>query len=318
MDRRDFLKTSALVSASSLLALNRASAQAVTPKSIVIHSQVADSMKARLAARELFSGLHMLNPALEVRQASGDASHGATVLSLVVDSSRFKGTEEYEIASSDSGAVLRAASEQALLFAVFEFLERQGLVFGIDGTTAPIDRPAGILLPREGQPWTASPCFAVRGLLPWPDFLNCISIYNDEDFKAYFAAMLRMRFNMFGMHVYTENEPGPLAESYLSYEFAGSGHRVGPGQSALRPGVAIIEADGEGELGDKAARAQYQRELDEDDRCKEHDRQGGGPDKGFGPGGGRFIAQARLLCSGHPGMIPALPMSMTWRKRAIR
>ena len=66
----------------------------------------------------------------------------------------------------------------------------------------------------------------MRGLLPWPDFLNCISIYNDEDFKAYFAAMLRMRFNMFGMHVYTENEPGPLAESYLSYEFAGSGHRA--------------------------------------------------------------------------------------------
>jgi hypothetical protein len=60
----------------------------------------------------------------------------------------------------------------------------------------------------------------VRGLLPWPDFLNCISVYNDEDFKAYFAAMLRMRLNMFGMHVYTGTE------SYLSYEFAGSGHRA--------------------------------------------------------------------------------------------
>ena len=70
----------------------------------------------------------------------------------------------------------------------------------------------------------ASPRFAVRGLLPWPDFLNCISIYNDEDFKAYFASMLRMRFNMFGMHVYTENAPGPQAESYLSFDFAGSGH----------------------------------------------------------------------------------------------
>ena len=65
----------------------------------------------------------------------------------------------------------------------------------------------------------------MRGLLPWPDFLNCISVYNDEDFKAYFAAMLRMRFNMFGMHVYTQNDPGPLAESYLSFDFAGSGHR---------------------------------------------------------------------------------------------
>lgn len=226
MDRRDFLKTSALLSASSLLAIRSGSAQVVNPRLVAIRSQAADSSKARLAARELSSGLHMLNPALEVKLTGSDAGAGATILTLAVDSSRFKGTEEYEIAAQGSGAVLRAGSEQALLFAVFEFLERQGLVFGIDGTTAPIDRSTGLILPREGQPWTASPCFAVRGLLPWPDFLNCISIYNDEDFKAYFAAMLRMRFNMFGMHVYTDNEPGPLAESYLSYDFAGSGHRA--------------------------------------------------------------------------------------------
>src|ERR1019366_3909659 len=110
----------------------------------------------------------------EVRLTSSDGGAGATVLTLAVDSSRFKGTEEYEIAAQGNGAVLRAASEQALLFAVFEFLERQGLVFGIDGTTAPIDRPAGLRLPQTGQPWTGVPCFAVRGLLPWPDFLNCI------------------------------------------------------------------------------------------------------------------------------------------------
>lgn len=226
MDRRDFLKTSALVSASSLLAANRASTQVIKPKLVTVGSQAADSVKVRLAARELSSGLRMLNPSTEVKLTDRDAGAGATVLTLAVESSRFKGTEEYEIAAQDSGAVLRAASEQALLFAVFEFLERQGIVFGIDGTTAPIDRPAGLILPGDGQPWAASPCFAVRGLLPWPDFLNCISIYNDEDFKAYFAAMLRMRFNMFGMHVYTENEPGPLAESYLSYDFAGSGHRA--------------------------------------------------------------------------------------------
>lgn len=226
MDRRDFLKSSALLSAGSLLALNDTSAQVAKPKLIAIYSQAGESMKARLAARELSSGLHMLNPALEVKQTGSDAAAGATVLTLAVDSSRFKGKEEYEIAALRGGAVLQAASEQALLFAVFEFLEKQGLVFGIDGTTAPIDHPAGLILPQEGQPWTASPCLAVRGLLPWPDFLNCISVYNDEDFKAYFAAMLRMRFNMFGMHVYTENEPGPLAESYLSYDFAGSGHRA--------------------------------------------------------------------------------------------
>jgi hypothetical protein len=226
MDRRDFLKTTSLASASGVLALNFASAQAIRPKLVAIRSQVNDSMKARLAARELLSGLHMVNPALEVKQTSLDAVAGATLLTLAIDASRFKNSEEYEIVASHSGATLRAASEQALLFAVFEFLERQGLVFGIDGATAPIDHPGEVRLPRQGQPWSASPCFAVRGLLPWPDFLNCISVYNDEDFKAYFAAMLRMRFNMFGMHVYTENDPGPMAESYLSFDFAGSGHRA--------------------------------------------------------------------------------------------
>ena len=226
MDRRGFMKTSALASAAGMLALNQASAQVVKTKIIAIRSPVPDSLKTRHAARELSSGLHLLNPALDVKLTDGDANAASTVLTLTIDQSHFKGAEEYEIASSDKGVILRAAGEQALLFAVFEFLERQGLVFGIDGTTAPIDRPARLRLPQPGQPWTGVPCFAVRGLLPWPDFLNCISMYNDEDFKAYFAAMLRMRFNMFGMHVYTENEPNPLAESYLSFDFAGSGHRA--------------------------------------------------------------------------------------------
>jgi hypothetical protein len=237
IDRRDFLKTSVLASAASLLNRGFDTPQAVAPGQIAIHAQVPRTPKTRLAVTELMSGLRMLTPAFEVRQTearqidgkqtSGDAS-AAVLLILTIDPSRFRGTEEYEIAAVNSGhgAILRAASEPALLFSVFDFLEQQGLVFGIDGTTAPLDRPPALRLPPPGQPWTASPHFAVRGLLPWPDFLNCVSVYNEEDFKAYFAAMLRMRFNMFGMHVYTQNDPGPLAESYLSFDFAGSGHRA--------------------------------------------------------------------------------------------
>ena len=137
---------------------------------------------------------------------------------------RFKGREDYEIAAAGKRVTFTAATDQALLYAVFDFIERQGVVFGIDGETLPIDAPAALNLPAPSQPWTAAPAFAVRGLLPWPDFLNCISIYNDEDFKAYFANMLRMRLNMFGMHAYTQNDP--LAEAYLSFDFAGAGHRA--------------------------------------------------------------------------------------------
>ncbi len=232
-DRRDFLKASALVTASRLLAPRYAPAQMTGSKRIAIRLLSANSVKTRLAARELESGLRLLNPADEVTQSSEGSHANAIVLTLAVDGSRFKGTDEYAISRSSEGAAICAASEQALLYGVFEFLERQGMVFGIDGAMAPIDRVPGLHLPEQGQPWTASPRFAVRGLLPWPDFLNCISIYNDEDFKAYFASMLRMRFNMFGMHVYTENIPRPMAESYLSFEFAGSGHRAALEDTAM-------------------------------------------------------------------------------------
>ena len=67
------------------------------------------------------------------------------------------------------------------------------------------------------------PRFATRGLLPWPDFLNCITVFNDEDFRAYFEGMLRMRFNTFGMHVYSGAN---TTESYLSLEYAGVGHNA--------------------------------------------------------------------------------------------
>jgi hypothetical protein len=231
MDRREFLKISALASTGRFILPKGDSAQTAEAKPVAIRTLAPASLKSRLATRELMSGLRMLNGLLEVTETADDRITNSTLLTLIIDVERFKASEDYEIAVAINGAIFRAASEQALLYAVFDFLERQGLVFGMDGTTVPVapspgSSLAGLRLPAQGQPWTGSPRFSVRGLLPWPDFLNCISIYNDEDFQAYFAAMLRMRFNTFGMHVYTQNEPGPLAESYLSFDFAGSGHKA--------------------------------------------------------------------------------------------
>ncbi len=233
MDRRGFLKSSALATAASMLPSRFADAQTPQPQRILVQTHAPESRKVRLAERELLSGLRLLQCAPEIRQSGGDSRSGDLVLILSLDRSSFQGIQEYEISASSAGATLRAASEQALLYSVFDFLERQGIVFGIDGTTIPVDRRP-LVLPLNDRPWAASPRFAVRGLLPWPDFLNCISVYNSEDYQAYFAAMLRMRFNMFGMHVYTQNYPGPLAESYLSFDFAGSGHRAALEDSAMR------------------------------------------------------------------------------------
>ncbi len=207
MNRREFLG-----------ALAGAAVQVQSPRRISVDSGGSEEFPRRLASNELLRGLHRLG------LGTGEhAGAGSIRFVLRVEPTRFKNPEAYSIAMQAGGSLsLTGASEQALLYAVFEFLERQGAFFGIDGESYPLDPPRELMLPREGHEWMSAPRFAVRGLLPWPDFLNCITVYNDEDFRAYFESMLRMRFNTFGMHVYSG--ANQWAESYLSVEYGGVGH----------------------------------------------------------------------------------------------
>jgi hypothetical protein len=210
-NRREFLCASAAAAASVALPASPAAHAFIQPGSL-------GTFQRKLAERELLRGLRQLGMVADF----GEAGPAQTQFLLRVEPQKYHHLKAYSIAAAARRVILSAASDQALLYAVFDFLERQGAVFGIDGDTYPIDLPASLILPPENHPWTATPGFAVRGLLPWPDFLNCITVYNREDFRAYFESMLRMRFNTFGMHVYTgENQ---WAESYLSFEFGGVGH----------------------------------------------------------------------------------------------
>jgi hypothetical protein len=219
--RRDFLLNSVVGGAVAAGAL-----EGQSRRRILIQSPAGASFGPRLASRELLRGLTRLGIGNEIRLVDSIESHppaGDLTIAMRVEPKQFENPESYSIAAAASNQlVLIGAGETALQYAVFEFLERQGAYFGIDGDTYPIDVPKDLVLPAVGQAWTSAPRFAVRGLLPWPDFLNCISVYNEEDFRAYFESMLRMRFNTFGMHVYTG--PEQWAESYLSFEFGGVGH----------------------------------------------------------------------------------------------
>jgi len=199
------------------------------PSSTVwIRVRPGPGFRENLAARELARGLRNLGVAHEPRLAAiPDAETGAadTVLTLSVNKESFKHADAYEIstrAGKGTQAQLMGATPQAVLFAVFDFLERQGAFFGLDGEVYPPE-PAKVLdLPPANEPWRAQPRFNVRGLLPWPDFLNCITVFNREELHAYLDAMLRMRFNTLGIHVYSGTNQ--WAESFLSFEYAGAGH----------------------------------------------------------------------------------------------
>jgi hypothetical protein len=189
---------------------------------ILVRRECPDSATTRLAVTELRAGLIALGLAAEVRETQEPAS-GALLFVLRLDAGSIP-SEAYEIRSAGHMVVLHAGDEQGLLHAVFDLLERQGIVFGIDGSIVPVERPSTLTLPKSGETWRAQPLLTTRGLLPWPDFLNCVSTYNQEDFRAYFAAMLRMRLNTFSLHVYTDNEQP--TEAYLSFDFAGAGHQA--------------------------------------------------------------------------------------------
>lgn len=219
--RRQFLQECALAG-STVLFLKGAESQKFR-----IESDPRGSFQRRLAERELLRGLTQLQLPGEVKfiAAGSPAAKDETVFRLRLEPDRFKDKEAYSISADPSGIVFNAAIERGLLHSIFGFLERQGAYFGIDGENYPPEVAATLVLPGVNQPWQESPRFAVRGLLPWPDFLNCITVFNDEDFRAYFEAMLRMRFNTFGMHVYSSPETaGAGTESYLSFKFAGVSH----------------------------------------------------------------------------------------------
>jgi hypothetical protein len=183
----------------------------------------------KLAAKELARG--MLSLGL-TRRAIVAAMTGATpaasdpVFRLLVDKPAFRNPEAYEIArdgtAQNLALTITGATPQAVLYAVFDFLERQGAFFGLDGEVYPPDPVPTMNAPPANQAWRAQPRFGTRGLVPWPNFLTGISTYNGEDFRAYLEAMMRMRLNMLALHVYSYDRH--WAEPYLSFDYAGAGY----------------------------------------------------------------------------------------------
>lgn len=188
------------------------------------------SFQERLASKELARGLRNLGLAhtpVEAVVSGAEPGTADVVFTLRVNKEAFKDPEAYEIVQErpkgkGTRVRLTGATPQAVLYAVFDFLERQGAFFGLAGDVYPLRPARSLSLPPMNHPWHAQPRFKTRGLLPWPDFLNCITVYNREELRAYLEAMLRMRFNTLGIHVYSS--PNQWTESFLSFEYAGVGH----------------------------------------------------------------------------------------------
>src|SRR5262245_40905160 len=105
-------------------------------KLVTILTVPAPSFKERLAVSELRRGLYQFGGAgpLVGGDLPGPAA-AADELRFVLSAGRLA-SEEYDIAAAQAGPLttvtIAGAGEQALLYGVFDFLERQGAFFGVD------------------------------------------------------------------------------------------------------------------------------------------------------------------------------------------
>lgn len=118
------------------------------------------------------------------------------------------GKEDYKILSEDNNLYIIGGSEIAVLYGVYRYAEKIGVRFHLHGDVIPDKLYTESLTNLSEE--ENSPLFSTRGLLPFHDFPEGPDWWNEDDYKAYFAQMLKLRMNFLGLHTYPEN--GPHAE----------------------------------------------------------------------------------------------------------
>ncbi len=99
--------------------------------------------------------------------------------------------------------VVHGASPAATLWAAYSLIESWGFGFYLGETTEPV-RAAEFPAARVNR--TFVPALAVRGNLPWFNFLNSATTWNPQDYRFFFQQMARQKANFIGFHAY-DHEP---------------------------------------------------------------------------------------------------------------
>ncbi|MBI2303057.1 MAG: laminin G domain-containing protein [Armatimonadetes bacterium] len=163
----------------------------------------------RQAALELAGYLGRLADA-DVSVRSTEAKGVPAVLLQLNDDPNL-GEEEFFIEPAGKGRVtLRARTPVAVLEAAYRLLREYGCGFYFDGDALPAGRPAAFLTPTVH----GKPVFAVRGSLPWYNFLDSPTTWDAQDFRFFADQILRSGQNFIGFHTY-DYEP------FGAYEYNG-------------------------------------------------------------------------------------------------
>ena len=111
--------------------------------------------------------------------------------------------EEFFLKSSKEGSldklVVSGGSDQATLYAAYEFAEQLGVRFYLHGDVIPDGK---IILNITDLDIRQKPLFSIRGIQPFHDFPEGPDWWNANDYKAIISQLPKMKMNFFGLHTY--------------------------------------------------------------------------------------------------------------------
>lgn len=99
--------------------------------------------------------------------------------------------------------VVHGATPVATLWAAYSLVESWGVGFYLGGDALPPPDPNLAVTPLERQ---YAPALAIRGNLPWFNFLNSPTTWNPQDYMTFFNQVSKQKANLVGFHVY-DHEP---------------------------------------------------------------------------------------------------------------
>ncbi|MFA6128287.1 MAG: hypothetical protein WC699_13375 [Bacteroidales bacterium] len=102
--------------------------------------------------------------------------------------------------------IIIGGSSQGTLYGAYAFIEKLGIRFYLHGDVIPDTK---IKLELTAMNETGTPLFETRGIQPFHDFPEGPDWWTLQDYKAYFAQMVKMKMNFFGLHTYPEGGVGP-------------------------------------------------------------------------------------------------------------
>jgi hypothetical protein len=167
------------------------------------------TVKESLAASEIRRYIFLCSgdlPIITVGSAAESPSSGKLIVIARMGQDQVPNDlqqEEYYLKSNKSGSldklVVSGGSDQAVLYAAYEFAERLGIRFYLHGDVIP-DTKTIFSIPdlniRE------KPLFSIRGIQPFHDFPEGPDWWNVNDYKAIISQLPKMKMNFIGFHTY--------------------------------------------------------------------------------------------------------------------